>query len=163
MKKYLLLFALLSQFVQASTSDSLRTEMADLIKKRGELFSQYSASLAKKSGIFGNKTKNDLRDSQDKLKEIVEADNKIMNILNRTVDYRNFEKLNLTYDASSFAQRISNLTALNESLMKQNAGYAEQLTADKHIISRLRLYNILMITALLVTILYLAAKKFFRL
>jgi len=79
-----------------------------LLKERKELFEIYNESLNQKSGIFGNKTKNDLRTTQEKLLDVVAADNKIMNSLSRTLDFRDFEKTNMKYDFSSFEERIRN-------------------------------------------------------
>ena len=94
--KFILTLLLLSVTLAAySSNDSLRTELARLLTERKVLFDDYSATLSKKSGFFGNKTKNDLRDSQERLKEIVAADNKIIGVLNRTINYRNFEKVNM--------------------------------------------------------------------
>jgi hypothetical protein len=146
----------------ASTNDSLRVELSELLRDRQKLFDEYTASLNQKSGLFGNKTKGDLRDSQDKLREIVTADNKIMSVLNRTVDFRNYEKVNLKYDASSYQQRIENLTTLNESLLKQNNEYANEVTDNKAAIKKLRLYNILMGFVLLIVIGMVGIKKYLR-
>src|SRR4051812_15259942 len=112
MKFILIILLILSKPAMAS-NDSLRADLSALLKQRNELFNAYSASLSRKSGFFGNQTKNDIRESQDKLKEIVEIDNRIMSTLNRTLDYRNFEKTNMTYDVSSYVTRIQNLATLN--------------------------------------------------
>jgi len=148
--------------VFASTNDSLRTELAELLKARQKLFEEYTTSLDQKSGIFGNKTKNDLRDSQDKLREIVTADNKIMGVLNRTVDFRNYEKVNLKYDATSYSQRIDNLTKFNESLVKQNTEYADEILGYKASMKKYRLYNILMGALLVMIIGFVGLKKYFK-
>lgn len=103
----------------AARSDSARTDLLVLLKNRNQLFDDYNASLAKKSGLFGNKTKNDLRDSQDKLMAVVAADNKIMNSLNRTLNFRDFEKQTMSYDVSSYEKRIRNLSVLNDTLNSQ--------------------------------------------
>jgi hypothetical protein len=157
--KLLIALLLCSSVICAATQDTLRAELADQLKKRKELFDAYSASIEKKSGIFGNKTKNDLRDSQDKLKEIVDADNKIMSVLYRTVDFRNYEKLNMTYDASSYTTRIANLTSLNESLMKQNQNYMNEVQGYKSEVKKYRLYNILMIAGFIVWLGYVFWRK----
>ena len=131
--------------------DSTRTELLQLLKGRKDLFDQYSASLNKKSGFFGNRTKNDLKDSQDKLVAIVSADNKIMNSLNRTLDFRNFEKLNMSYDANSFEERIKNLLRLNDTLSNQNVVYKQENKKFQTIIKKHNLYFTMLILLLVVT------------
>jgi hypothetical protein len=148
--------------VFASTNDSLRIELSELLKERQKLFDEYSASLERKSGIFGNKTKGDLRESQDKLHEIVAADNKIMSVLNRTVDFRNYEKVNLKYDASSYQQRIENLSSLNESMIKQNTEQSKELEVYKASLKKYRLYNILMAALLVIVVGLFGLKRFFN-
>jgi hypothetical protein len=162
MNRLFLFMLIFVNSVFGSTNDSLRNELSGLLKDRQKLFEEYTASLDRKSGIFGNKTKNDLRESQDKLHEIVTADNKIMSVLNRTVDFRNYEKVNLKYDASSYSQRIDNLTKLNESLVKQDTEYANQIADYKASMKKYRLYNILMGALLLVVIGFFGLRKYLK-
>ena len=131
--------------------DSTRTELLQSLKGRKDLFDQYSASLNKKSGFFGNRTKNDLKDSQDKLVAIVSADNKIMNSLNRTLDFRNFEKLNMSYDTKSFEERIKNLLRLNDTLSNQNVVYKQENKNFQTTIKKHNLYFTMLILLLVVT------------
>ena len=131
--------------------DSTRTELLQSLKGRKDLFDQYSASLNKKSGFFGNRTKNDLKDSQDKLVAIVSADNKIMNSLNRTLDFRNFEKLNMSYDTKSFEERIKNLLRLNDTLSNQNVVYKQENKKFQTTIKKHNLYFTMLILLLVVT------------
>ncbi len=101
------------------TPDSARKELVFLLEERKKLFDEYSESLSKKSGFFGNQTKNDLRDSRLKLEAIVAEDNKIMSALNRTLDFRNFEKQNMKYDVSTNEDRIRSLQVMNDTLNAQ--------------------------------------------
>jgi hypothetical protein len=122
MKFFIPVFVLLfiSEIGIASRPDSSRTELLSLLNDRKILFESYTQSLSKKSGFFGNRTKNDMKESQEKLVAIIRADNKIMSTLNRTLDYRNFEKLNMSYDVNSYEDRLRNLSILNDTLNKQN-------------------------------------------
>ncbi len=160
--KWILTILILTGFSALAANDNTRAEMAELLKERKALFDEYSASLAKKSGFFGNKTKNDLRESQAQLKKIVATDNKIISVLNRAVDFKNFEKLNMTYDNSSYINRIENLTTLNESLMKQNAGYVNEINSNKAILKKYRFYNVMLIAFLLGILAYWGFRKFMR-
>ena len=152
--KVILLFVLLLLFFEPSKAfrvDSTRTELLILLKERKELFDQYSASINKKSGIFGNRTKNDLKDSQEKLVSIVAADNKIMNSLSRTLDFRNFEKLNLSYDVNSYEDRIRNLLTLNDTLNNQNNIYKKENKIFQSTIKKHHLYFAMLILLLILS------------
>src|SRR4051812_30489594 len=105
-----LLVILISTFNTIAKSDSERTELFRLLSERKQLFDIYTESLEKKSGFFGNTSKNDLRSSQEKLLAVIEADNKIMSSLTRTLDFRNFEKQSMSYDVSGYENRIRNIT-----------------------------------------------------
>ena len=163
--KVILLFVLLLLFFEPSKAfrvDSTRTELLILLKERKELFDQYSASINKKSGIFGNRTKNDLKDSQEKLVSIVAADNKIMNSLSRTLDFRNFEKLNLSYDVNSYEDRIRNLLTLNDTLNKQNNIYKKENKIFQSTIKKHHLYFAMLILLLILSGFILFKKNFNR-
>ena len=160
--KFILTLLLLSVTLAAySSNDSLRTELARLLTERKVLFDDYSATLSKKSGFFGNKTKNDLRDSQERLKEIVAADNKIIGVLNRTINYRNFEKVNMTYDVTSQVERIANLKRLNESLIKQNSKNNELMENYKRSVKKYKLYNWMLVAAI-IGLMALLIRKYLR-
>ena len=162
--KVILLFVLLLLFLEPAKAfrvDSTRTELLILLKERKELFDQYSASINKKSGIFGNRTKNDLKDSQEKLVSIVAADNKIMNSLSRTLDFRNFEKLNLSYDVNSYEDRIRNLLTLNDTLNNQNNIYKKENKIFQSTIKKHQLYFTMLILLLILSG-YILFKKFLR-
>ena len=157
---FLLLFII--ENVKAFRPDSTRTELLLLLKERKVLFDQYSASLNKKSGFFGNRTKSDLKDSQEKLVAIVSADNRIMNSLNRTLDYRNFEKLNMSYDANSFEERIRNLIILNDTLNNQNIIYKQENKIYQSSIKKHHLYFASLIILLILACMALLRKIFYR-
>ncbi|MBK7849578.1 MAG: hypothetical protein IPJ66_00215 [Bacteroidetes bacterium] len=122
MRFFLLLLLLLSQNLSAQKLSPLvtaRTDLMNLLQERKVLFDSYSASLRERSGIFGQRTKSDLRESQARLQEIVDTDNRIISALNRMLDYKNFEKLNLTYSANTNEERLLNLQQLSDTLSKQ--------------------------------------------
>ena len=122
MRFFLLLLLLFSQNHSAQKLSPLvtaRTDLMNLLQERKVLFDSYSATRRERSGIFGQRTKSDLRESQARLQEIVDADNRIINALNRMLDYKNFEKLNLTYSANTNEERLLNLQQLSDTLSKQ--------------------------------------------
>jgi hypothetical protein len=153
MKFYIILFIFIVTInsALALSADTTRTELLLLLKQRSDLFNEYTKSLSQRSGLFGNRTKNDLRDSQQKLVEIVTADNKIMNTLKRSLEYRNFEKLNLTYDANTFEEKIRNLTSVNNALNKQNIVYDQDCKNYRSTIKQHRIYFSLLIILLVLS------------
>lgn len=138
-------FFFLSILTASALPDSTRKEMNDLMRTRAELFKTYSNSLSKKSGFFGNQTKNDLRTAHDLLKAIVEQDNKIMDALNRSMDFRTFEKATMSFDAQEYTDRIKNLSIINDTLTKQ----IQQLEIEKRSlrseINGSRFYNVVLL------------------
>ncbi len=98
-----------------------RKELIGLVEQRQELFNIYSAALKKKSGFFGQKTKNDLRSTHDRLKDIVEMDNKIMTRLKQMLSYRNFEKQTMSYDVNQYSEQLKNFERAQDTLVKQLA------------------------------------------
>ena len=90
-----------------------------LLEERKQKFDSYSVSLEKNSGIFGNKTKKDNRRSNEVLIEIVKTDNRIISALNRVADFKDFEKVNLTYDVAANTDQLNNLLQATDTLSKQ--------------------------------------------
>ena len=104
-------------FPQGTPGD--RKDLHDLIEIRRKKFESYSRSLERKSGFFGNKTKKDLQHSNDVLSEIVETDNRIISLLNHVVDFRNYQKVNNTYDLFERNEQVQNLQHATDTLTKQ--------------------------------------------
>ena len=162
MKIFLPLFILLiTAFYAKAKNDSERTELFRLLSERKQLFDIYTASLNQKSGFFGNTSKKDLRDSQEKLLAVIEADNKIMSALNRTLDFRNFEKQTMSYDVSSYENRIRSITVLNDTLNKQYLNCSNENKRLNSVLKRHHLYFAALITILIVSFVIWAKKKFF--
>ena len=148
--------------VKAKGADSTKAELMSLMKERKILADDYYTSLESKSGIFGNRTKNDLRDSQEKLVDIVRVDNKIMDALNRTLNFRNFEKTNMTYNANSFEDRLRNLSQLNDTLNKQLLKYSEENRLNRKTIKRNEIYIYGLILLILLISFSTIKNKFFK-
>ena len=140
----------LAESAMADERDSTRQELFSLISERKQLFDAYSESLDKKSGFFGNKTKKDLRNSQEMLVDIVAIDNRIMNALNRTLDYRNYEKQSMRYDAGEYEERIRSLKILNDTLFNKNAFYEQELKSLEASLRKHKLYNFFFLMILVI-------------
>jgi hypothetical protein len=76
-----------------------KQQIQKILKERKDRFDGYMNSLQTKSGLFGGKTKNDLKESQKILVEIVRLDNRLISILNRQLDYKTFEKTEMNYQS----------------------------------------------------------------
>ena len=148
----ILFFLLFINIARAVESDTTRTELLTLLKQRAELFKDYSESLTKKSGFFGNRTKNDMNESQQKLLAIINEDNKVMNTLKRMLDYKTFEKQSLSYDANSFEDRIKNISILNDALNTQIGTYEEDCKSYRATIRRHQIYFFILIASLFMTV-----------
>jgi hypothetical protein len=144
----IVVFLLYFTLAFAEKTDPEKKEFMALVKDRTEMFERYTASLSKKSGLFGNRTKNDIRDSQDKLMEIVQMDNKIMNMLNRRLGFRNFEKQSMSDDILTVQQKLINLNIVNDTLVQKLSVCEAENKKIKTGMNRHGLYFFLLILAL---------------
>ena len=92
---------------QDRTAD--RAQLHELLQERQKKFGSYTASLKKRSGIFGGKTKVDLQRSNKVLMDIIDTDNRMISVLNRVVDFKTYEKVNMNYELLSCNERVENL------------------------------------------------------
>jgi hypothetical protein len=74
-----LLIALLFSLYQGPEFDGAKLEK--MVGERDQLHAQWRSSESKKSGIFGNRTKKDMAETNDWLERIVTKDNQIMDEL----------------------------------------------------------------------------------
>ena len=111
-KATVILLLLLATIAQgnATYSASDKQQMQLLLQERKDRFEKYSNSLGEKTGFFGGKSKKDLQSSQKILVEIVRLDNQLISILNRQLDFKDFQKTEMTYqslDESNKADQLS--------------------------------------------------------
>ena len=109
----LILILLLSSipiFGTIAVPNSDNDQILQILKERKEKFSAYTQSLDDATGIFGLKSKKDLKNSQKYLVEIVRLDNKLIAVLNRRVDFKGFETVNLNYKQLDAERKVSELT-----------------------------------------------------
>lgn len=74
MKLLFLFLIMLSPLQEPNTSAKLER----MVQERQALHSQWQASESKKSGIFGNRTKKDMKETNDWLERIISKDNQII-------------------------------------------------------------------------------------
>lgn len=107
-------------FAHTTDSTSLyRLQLQQLLVERQQNFSSYAQTLDKRSGIFGNKTKQDIGRSHEILRQLITTDNRIIDVLNKVVDLRNYEKTVLSYGIVEKKQTLENLIHATDTLNKQ--------------------------------------------
>jgi hypothetical protein len=94
MKKYLIVFLLFfpaTLFAQA--------KLDKLLKERHSMHQEWKASESKKSGIFGNRTKKDMIETNDWMERIIQKDNQIIEELRLLGE---IEKTEITYEKNDY-------------------------------------------------------------
>ncbi len=121
MKTPVLLILFFALITHTHGSDPVQEKLAlqKLVKEREERFGAYSRAAATRSGIFGNKTKNDLKSQVDVLTQIIKTDNRIISTLEVFLDYRSFQKTEMTYSQADLDERNRKLNDLTTSLSQQ--------------------------------------------
>ena len=113
----LICISIMSVFAQTQMED--RMNLQNLLAERAKNFSRYTSSIQKRSGIFGNKTKHDLAESNEVLIAIVTLDNDIMDALNRSLSYKTFEKTTDNYSSRDCEMKLKQSMQVTDTLMKQ--------------------------------------------
>lgn len=106
--------------------ETQRQKVNELLRQRSARFGRFDESLKKRTGIFGLKTKKDMQASIDILKQIVLADNDIFRETKMLLDYKDFEKSQITDQATEFDGRINGYIKTISKLQREQ----EQLVAD---------------------------------
>lgn len=106
--------------------ESQRQKVNELLQRRSARFGQFDESLKKRTGIFGLKTKKDMQASINILKEIVLTDNDIFRETKMLLDYKDFEKSQITLRADEFDGRINGYIKTISKLQREQ----ERLTAE---------------------------------
>jgi hypothetical protein len=156
MKKLMLVFILL--FFSAKADLMEKERLKELLNERKEKFQSYFSSIDKRSGIFGNKTKKDILQSNEVLVAIVKTDNNIISVLNRALDYKSFEKTSFSYDKLEQDKQIDDLKQQNSLLAMRVDALKESFNKDEN---RITFYKMIIYIELAVLIfcLYIYLKK----
>jgi hypothetical protein len=91
-----LLFCLVFLFVSESFAQE---KLKKLVEERDALHQAWKASEAKKTGIFGNRTKKDMVETHGWMERIIDKDNIIMEELKLL---RDIEKTEITYEKNDY-------------------------------------------------------------
>jgi hypothetical protein len=114
---FLLTLALWPAF--GGPQDHEKAALQKLVEEREQRFGEYSRAAAAKSGFFGNKTKNDLRNQVEVLTEIVKTDNRIISLLKNFLDYKTFQRTEMVYSQAEQEEKNQRLDAITTRLSKE--------------------------------------------
>jgi len=106
-----------------------RQKVNNLLNERGKRFGQFDESLQKRTGIFGLKTKKDMQASIDILKQIVLTDNDIFQETKALLDFKDFEKSQITERATEFDGRINGYIKTISKLQREHERMTEEIGA----------------------------------
>lgn len=119
---------ILNGFAQDSTAYQLqRNKINAMLTERSARFGQYEESLNARTGIFGFQTKNDIRNSNEILRQIAINDNNIFTELKVLLDYKDLQFQQVKSDVGhnqlridSYKKTIRDLQVKNEELLSYN-------------------------------------------
>ena len=158
LKKVLLLLFICISFdalaLQTDTSayQTQRLRINALLAERSAKFGQYEESLNARTGIFGFQTKNDIRNSNEILRQIVLNDNNIFRELKTLMDYKDLEVTAVKSNADQINSRIRNYQLAIKKLQDQN----EQLRQEAKALSKSKVFSNTVIMMLLLSLTGLA-------
>lgn len=122
---FILLFICISGHAMAFQADTSayqtqRLRVNALLAERSAKFGQYDESLNARTGIFGFQTKNDIRNSNEILRQIVLNDNNIFKELKTLMEYKDLEVTAVKNDVNQTNDRIENYKQAIKTLQDQN-------------------------------------------
>lgn len=120
--------------IQTDTSayQTQRLKVNALLNERSAKFGQYDQSLDKKTGIFGFQTKDDIKNSNEILRQIVLNDNNIFKELKILMDYKDQEVKKAKDEASTTEGRAQNYMVTIKNLQTQNQKLQEQIDTQQN-------------------------------
>lgn len=146
-KAFLLFFSLCcainTMAFQNDTSgyQTQRLRINGLLAERSAKFGQYELSLNERTGIFGFQTKDDIRKSNEILREIILSDNNIFRELKVLMNYKDqeVEQVKNNADANNkriegYKQAIAKLQNQNDELKKNEGQVTEKKDTATYII-----------------------------
>ena len=121
MKEFTLtiLFMIYSILVIGNDRDHEKEQLQKLVQEREARFGEYSRAAASRSGLFGNKTRKDLREQVDILTAIVRTDNQIISLLENFLDYRTYQRTEMTYSQAELDEKNRNLNEIITNLSQK--------------------------------------------
>jgi hypothetical protein len=128
MKKYLIVLLFIfpaTLFAQA--------KLDKLLKERDSMHREWKSSESKKSGIFGNRTKKDMIETNDWMERIIQKDNQIIEELRLLGE---IEKTEITYEKNDYkfiSQKLEREIALLKRALEEKDLQAIEQQSSKRI------------------------------
>ncbi len=146
---------------QADTTayQTQRLKVNALLNERSARFSQYDQSLDARTGIFGMQTKDDIKNSNEILRQIVLTDNNVFKELKILMDYKDLELKKAQNNANTISGNLENYRSSIKKLQDQNQLLNEQLKGQ-HSSRSIAWYLAVILAIVLGITLYQYKKKF---
>jgi len=122
MKKLMVFIVLLAPFYGFS-----QAKLENLMSERDKMHREWKASESRKSGIFGNRTKKDMIETNEWLARIIQKDNQIMDELKMLNE---IEKTEITYEKNDY-KFISQKQEREISILKRALAEKDQVVEEK--------------------------------
>ncbi|WP_205943233.1 hypothetical protein [Pedobacter frigoris] len=164
MKNLIVLLLLLTSFhvmaFQPDTSayQTQRLKVNALLKERSVKFGQYDQSLDTRTGIFGLQTKDDIKNSNEILRQIVLNDNNTFKELKILMDYKDQEMKQAQNSANEAGNRMQNYMFSIKKLQDQNQQLKDKIEGQQAGKS-IAWYLVILLAAALVYVIYSSRKK----
>ena len=110
-----------------SAFETQRAKINAMLADRSTRFGQYEQSLNERTGIFGFQTKQDIRNSNEILRQITLNDNNIFKELKVLLDYKDQQVQEVRSSVISNTERINSYMAAIKKLQDNNAILRDQL------------------------------------
>jgi len=123
----LLSFSTLKAQTDTSAYETQRAKINALLAERSSRFGQYEQSLNERTGIFGFQTKQDIRNSNEILRQITLNDNTIFRELKVLLDYKDLQVQQVKSSVTDNTERLNSYMAAIKKLQDQNQLLRDQL------------------------------------
>lgn len=150
--------AALAQSADTSAYQIQRLKVNALLSARSKKFGQYDQSLNQRTGIFGFQTKQDIKNSNEILRQLVLNDNNIFKELKILMDYKEQEVQQVQRNAESTNSRIQNYMQSIKKLQDENERLKQE-TKQSGAGSILSIFIILALIAALAGTVYFYQRK----
>jgi hypothetical protein len=153
-----ILFMSLSLMVVGDDRSHEKIELQKLVQEREIRFGDYSRAAASRSGIFGNKTRKDLREQVDILTTIVKTDNRIISLLENYLDYRTYQRTEMTYSQAELQEQNRRLKEVTTNISQKLQTAESENKSLKFRMKWVKFWNYLSIV-LIIALVYLWWKE----
>jgi hypothetical protein len=141
-----------------SAYETQRTKINSLLAQRSAKFGQYEESLNTKTGIFGFQTKDDIRNSNEILREITMNDNNIFKELKVLLDYKDLQYQQVKSNITNNSERLQSYMNAIKKLQDQNVYLREDLK-NKESSDRFAWYLITFLIVIIITLTVVLYKR----